>query len=216
MVIGANERSWSVDVPFDHFGQKHSTRSGQIGQKGGFHRKYILNLQKPIPLRVWGRLGPVRVSQILPCFLRVNFEALWVKSCSVHIADYPSLLSGNLKKSVMLIETWMKVRSVEIPELISDKYGKHDKKYDAIKYRNVYVPFDHKEPDRLNGSDNRELSVKWRKLSGKDEITTKTLIHFFWECGTAKTIIAKCLQMLKLPAFSFNKWDFLLGKTMFQ
>ena len=42
---------------------------------------------------------------------------------------------------------------------------------------------------------------------------TDTLIHFFWECGTAKTIIAKCLQMLKLPAFSFNKWDFLLGKN---
>ena len=25
MVIGSNERSWSVDVPFDHFGQKHPT-----------------------------------------------------------------------------------------------------------------------------------------------------------------------------------------------
>ena len=32
MVIGSNERSWSVDVPFDHFGQKHPTGSGQIGQ----------------------------------------------------------------------------------------------------------------------------------------------------------------------------------------
>ena len=40
-----------------------------MAKNSGFHRKYIFNLQKPIPLRVWGRLGPVRVSQILPCFL---------------------------------------------------------------------------------------------------------------------------------------------------
>ena len=39
-----------------------------------------------------------------------------------------------------------------------------------------------------------------------------TLIHFFWECDATKAIIDKCLQMLKLLAFSFNKWDFLLGK----
>ena len=57
----------SVYVPFGHFGQKHPTGSCQIGQKSGFHRKYILNLQKTIPLRIWGRLGPARVSQILPC-----------------------------------------------------------------------------------------------------------------------------------------------------
>ena len=41
-----------------------------------------------------------------------------------------------------------------------------------------------------------------------------TLINFFWECGTTKTIIDKCLQMLKLPPFSFNKC-FLLGKIDF-
>ena len=58
MVIGLNERSWPVDVSFDHF---------ELAKNSGFHGKYILNLQKPIPLRVWGRLGPVRVSQILPC-----------------------------------------------------------------------------------------------------------------------------------------------------
>ena len=40
-----------------------------------FHRKYdqiifkiYLKSTKTIPLRVWGRLGPYRVSQILPCF----------------------------------------------------------------------------------------------------------------------------------------------------
>ena len=38
MVIGSNERSWPVDVPFDHFGQKHPTGSGQIGQNSGFPR----------------------------------------------------------------------------------------------------------------------------------------------------------------------------------
>ena len=41
LVIGSNERSWSVDVPFDHFGQKHPTGSGQSGQKSpnsGFSR----------------------------------------------------------------------------------------------------------------------------------------------------------------------------------
>ena len=30
MVIGSNERSWSVDLPFGPFGQKHPTRSCQI------------------------------------------------------------------------------------------------------------------------------------------------------------------------------------------
>ena len=41
LVIGSNERSWSVDVPFDHFGQKHPTGSGQlvkIAQNSGFLR----------------------------------------------------------------------------------------------------------------------------------------------------------------------------------
>ena len=38
----------------------------ELAKNSGFHRKDIFNLQKPIPLRVWGRLGPVRVSQILP------------------------------------------------------------------------------------------------------------------------------------------------------
>ena len=38
----------------------------KLAKNSGFHRKYILNLQKPIPIRVWGRLGPFRVSQILP------------------------------------------------------------------------------------------------------------------------------------------------------
>ena len=32
LIICSNERSWSVDVPFDHFGQKHPTGSCQIGQ----------------------------------------------------------------------------------------------------------------------------------------------------------------------------------------
>ena len=27
LVIGSNERSWSVDVPFDHFSQKHPTEN---------------------------------------------------------------------------------------------------------------------------------------------------------------------------------------------
>ena len=41
MVIGSNERSWSVDVPFGHFGQKHPTGSCQIDQNSknsGFSR----------------------------------------------------------------------------------------------------------------------------------------------------------------------------------
>ena len=41
LVTGSNERSWSVDVPFDNFGQKHPTGSCQIGQnsqKSGFSR----------------------------------------------------------------------------------------------------------------------------------------------------------------------------------
>ena len=56
LVIGSNERSWSIDVPFGHFGQKHPTRSCQIDKLSklavfiencqvvkisGFHRKYI-------------------------------------------------------------------------------------------------------------------------------------------------------------------------------
>ena len=32
LVIGSNERSWFVDVPFDHFGQKHPTGSCKIDQ----------------------------------------------------------------------------------------------------------------------------------------------------------------------------------------
>ena len=32
LLKGSNERSWSVDVPFDHFGQKLPTGSCQIGQ----------------------------------------------------------------------------------------------------------------------------------------------------------------------------------------
>ena len=68
LVIGSNEMSWSVDVPLDHLGQKTpDLKLSNWPKKSGFHRSYILNLQKPIPLRVWGRLGPVRVSQILPC-----------------------------------------------------------------------------------------------------------------------------------------------------
>ena len=42
----------------------------KLAKNSGFHRKYILNQRKPIPLRVWGRLGPVRVSQILPCHFK--------------------------------------------------------------------------------------------------------------------------------------------------
>ena len=38
LVIGSNERSWSVDVPFDHFGQKHPTGSCQIGQNSQIYR----------------------------------------------------------------------------------------------------------------------------------------------------------------------------------
>ena len=41
----------------------------KLAKNSGFHRKYILNLQQPIPIRVWGRLGPFRVSQILPCLI---------------------------------------------------------------------------------------------------------------------------------------------------
>ena len=44
-------------MPFDHFGQKHSTGSCQIGQKSGFHRKYIKNLQKPYPFEFGGGWG---------------------------------------------------------------------------------------------------------------------------------------------------------------
>ena len=43
MVIGSNERAWSVDVPFDHFGQKHPTGSGQIGQNS--HNSSFSRLQ---------------------------------------------------------------------------------------------------------------------------------------------------------------------------
>ena len=38
MVIGLNERSCSVEVPFDHFSQKHSTRSCRICQNSGVLR----------------------------------------------------------------------------------------------------------------------------------------------------------------------------------
>ena len=41
MVIGSNERSWSVDVPFDHFGQKHPTevvKLAKISKNSGFAR----------------------------------------------------------------------------------------------------------------------------------------------------------------------------------
>ena len=42
LVIGSNERSWSIDMPFDHLDQQHPTGSCQIGQKKScFHRKYI-------------------------------------------------------------------------------------------------------------------------------------------------------------------------------
>ena len=95
MVIGSNERSWSVDVPFDHFGQNHPIGSRKSGQNS--HKKAVWSVDVPldtrpevvklakkktvfienifkiykkkknIPLQVWGRLGPARVSQILPC-----------------------------------------------------------------------------------------------------------------------------------------------------
>ena len=53
MVIGSNERSESVDVPFDHFGQKHLTISvkntrpevvklAKISKNSGFSRLKIV------------------------------------------------------------------------------------------------------------------------------------------------------------------------------
>ena len=41
MVIGSNERSWSLDVPFDHFGPKHLpevVKMAKIAQIRGFSR----------------------------------------------------------------------------------------------------------------------------------------------------------------------------------
>ena len=38
LVIGSNESSSSVDVPFNHFGQKHPTGSCKIGQNSVFLR----------------------------------------------------------------------------------------------------------------------------------------------------------------------------------
>ena len=41
MVIASNERSWSVDVPFDHFGQKNPpemVKLAKIAQNSGFSR----------------------------------------------------------------------------------------------------------------------------------------------------------------------------------
>ena len=44
MIIGSNGRSWSLDVPFDHFGQKHPTGSCEIGQNSQIYRFSRLKL----------------------------------------------------------------------------------------------------------------------------------------------------------------------------
>ena len=41
LVISSNERSWSVDVPFGHFGQNHPpevVKMAKIAQNSGFSR----------------------------------------------------------------------------------------------------------------------------------------------------------------------------------
>ena len=64
LVIGSNERSWFVDVSFDNFGKTIRPEVVKLAKKSCFHIRYIKNIQKKnIPLRVWGRLGPARVSQ---------------------------------------------------------------------------------------------------------------------------------------------------------
>ena len=41
-ILGLNERFGCVDVPFDHFGQKHPRPEVvKLAKNNGFHRKYI-------------------------------------------------------------------------------------------------------------------------------------------------------------------------------
>ena len=60
LVIGSNERSWSVDVPFDNFGQKHPTGSCQISQKIAVFIENIF-IQKPCPFELGGGWGLLRL-----------------------------------------------------------------------------------------------------------------------------------------------------------
>ena len=41
LVIGSNERSWFLDVPFDHFGQTTRPVVVKFAKNSGFHIKYI-------------------------------------------------------------------------------------------------------------------------------------------------------------------------------
>ena len=69
MVIGSNKNSWSVDVPFDHFGENTRPEAIKLAKNSGLIKKIFYKCTKAIPLRLWGRLGPYHVSQILPCYI---------------------------------------------------------------------------------------------------------------------------------------------------
>ena len=63
MRIGSYERSWRIDVPIDSCGQR---RLAKIAHSFEFPKQgHIRDSQ--YPFESGGRLGPFRVSQILPC-----------------------------------------------------------------------------------------------------------------------------------------------------
>ena len=55
MVIGSNERSWSVDVPFDYFGQKIRPEVVKLAQKIAVFIENIFKIYKnPYPFEFGG------------------------------------------------------------------------------------------------------------------------------------------------------------------
>ena len=64
LVIGSNERSQSVDVPFENFGQKHPTGSCQIGQ----------NIQK------------IASTKVIETWLQAQMKALGPQMCLLTIS----------------------------------------------------------------------------------------------------------------------------------
>ena len=56
-------KGWYVDVPFDIFGHRKMTESGQNTQNG-FLETYSYT-KYSIPLQIGGQLEPFRISQIL-------------------------------------------------------------------------------------------------------------------------------------------------------
>ena len=122
--------------------------------------------------------------------------------------EYYNLLISKVCENPTCLKLWDK-EGLENPERVFDSliiYRKVTKETDllTLQYKLIH---------NIIATNKRKTDWKvanQSRCSYCPEIDT--LIHFFWECSTTKAIIDKCFQMLKLPVFSFNKWDFLLGK----